>query len=263
MTVEFRELYGSYGSTAESATVDARQIAEAVDMQTRERAGSSRPYLMLNMASTADGRARIGGRSGPIGGRADRELFHELRAVVDGVMVGASTLRVERYNRIVDDPQRRARRLQRGLAEEPFACVVSASLELPSDLPLLMDPGARVLLLTGSQATTLEQAVAPVQYVRAGSGGTVDLPAALQQLRREHGIEVLLCEGGPHLNGQLLAAGLVDELHLCYSPRLAGESAAERHLAIVAGVELVPTVELELLSVLESDSYLFLRYRVH
>ncbi len=53
------------------------------------------------MVSTADGRASIAGRSGPIGNRADRELFHGLRTAVDAVMAGAGTVRAERYGRIV------------------------------------------------------------------------------------------------------------------------------------------------------------------
>src|SRR3954462_5599685 len=80
-----------------------------------ESAPGERPYLGLNMVGTADGKATVGGRSGPIGNQADRELFHELRAQVDAVMAGAGTVRAERYGRIVRDPGRRERRAARGL----------------------------------------------------------------------------------------------------------------------------------------------------
>src|SRR5689334_318920 len=72
-----------------------------------ESAPPERPYLGLNMVATADGKATIDGRSGPIGNEADRELFHELRAQTDAVMAGASTVRTERYGRIVRDESRR------------------------------------------------------------------------------------------------------------------------------------------------------------
>jgi riboflavin biosynthesis pyrimidine reductase len=73
----------------------------------------------------------------------------------------------------------------------------------------------------------------------------------------------VLCEGGPHLARQLLGAGLVDELFLSLSPMLAGgEPAGGEALRILAGTELEPPVGLELLDVLSSDSYLFLRYGV-
>src|SRR3954468_24685552 len=99
-----------------------------------------RPYLVLNFVSTLDGRIAIDGRSGPIGGEADRELFHGLRTQADAVMVGAGTIRTERYGRIVRAPERRARREAEGLPAAPLAIVVSASLNLPEDLPLLQAP---------------------------------------------------------------------------------------------------------------------------
>ncbi len=76
-------------------------------------------------------------------------------------------------------------------------------------------------------------------------------------------MQSILCEGGPHLACQLLAAGLIDELFLSLSPLLAGgEPSAGEALRILAGGELEPPVELELLAVLHSDSGLFLRYGV-
>ena len=66
--------------------------------------GRTRPYVVLNMAATLDGRATLQGRSGPISGPADRALFHGLRSVVDAVMAGAGTMRTERYGPIVPDP---------------------------------------------------------------------------------------------------------------------------------------------------------------
>jgi riboflavin biosynthesis pyrimidine reductase len=216
------------------------------------------------MISTADGRASVGGRSGPIGGGADRELFHGLRAAVDGVLVGASTVRTERYGRLVADASRRALRRRRGLSEEPLACIVSGRLALDADIPLLQDPDARVAILTASAASlNLPTAGAQVDYVRTARSGVLDLPAALAELRERFAVRTLLCEGGPHLAGQLLAAELVDELFLSVSPKLAGgEPAGGEALRIVAGAELEPPVELELLGVLRSGSDLFLRYGV-
>ena len=242
------------------ATAD--EIVEGLELQDRVGASVARPYVMLNMISTADGRASIGGRSGPIGNRADRELFHGLRAAVDAVMAGAGTVRVERYGRIVRDERRRRLRRERGLSEEPLACIVSGRLSLPPETPLLADPSARVVIVTPSQAS-LPESAAHVDYVRARRDGLLDLPAALAELRERFAVRTLLCEGGPHLNSQLLVAGLVDELFLSLSPKLAGgEDATGEALRIIAGAELEQPVELELLGALESDSQLFLRYGV-
>ncbi|HYM54298.1 MAG TPA: dihydrofolate reductase family protein [Solirubrobacteraceae bacterium] len=242
----------------EPATV--AEIVEGLGLWDRptlpaERAG--RPRVLLNMVSTADGRASLGGRSAPVSGRADRELFHGLRAPVDAVLVGAGTARVERYGRIVRDDSRRRLRRERGLAEEPLACIVSTSLALGADIPLLGDPSARIAILTSS-AASLPASAARVDYVRARRDGLLDLPAALAELGERFSVRTLLCEGGPHLSCQLFAAGLVDELFLSVSPRLAGGEA----LRILAGPDLEPPVELELLGALESDSHLFLRYGV-
>jgi riboflavin biosynthesis pyrimidine reductase len=219
--------------------------------------------VMLNMISTADGRATLEGRSGAMSDRADRALFHGLRGAVDAVLVGAGTARAEHYGRIVPDAARRAERRRRGLSEEPLACIVSERLDLtPQEIPLLGEPEARVAILTAS-AASLPATAAHVEYVRAERGGRLDLHAALAALGERFDVHNVLCEGGPHLAWELLAGGLLDELFLSLAPLLAGgESSGEEALRILAGGELEPPVELELLGALHSDSHLFLRYSV-
>jgi riboflavin biosynthesis pyrimidine reductase len=238
------------------------EIVEELGLWDRPPVRPERPRVMLNMVSTVDGRATVGGRSGPISDRADRELFHGLRTAVDAVLAGAGTVRVERYGRMIPDESRRRLRLQRGLSEEPLACIVSGRLTLGDDIPLLAEPSARVAILTSS-AASLPASPAHVDYVRAERAGLLDLPAALAELRERFAVRTLLCEGGPHLACQLLAGGLVDELFLSMSPTLAGgEPSGGEALRILAGAALEPTVGLELLGALQSDSYLFLRYGV-
>jgi riboflavin-specific deaminase-like protein len=244
---------------------DRATVDEAIDGLTLGEwtdPSSPRPRVLVNMISTADGRASVGGRSGPIGNRADREVFHGLRGRVDAVLVGAGTVRAERYGRIVPDERRRKRRLERGLTDEPLACIVSGRLSLPSDIPLLAQPDAKVVIVTAPAAGILPPMEADVQYIRAEHDGQLDLTAALAELRERFAVRTLLCEGGPHLNLHLLAAGLVDELFLSLAPKLAGGSPGGHALRILAGEPLEDLVELELLSALESDSQLFLRYRV-
>lgn len=223
---------------------------------------SARPYVVLNMISTADGRATLSGRSGAIGDNADRALFHGLRTVVDAVMAGAGTVRAEGYHRLVREPAARAKRAERGLAEEPLACVVSGRLALNEQIPLLADPDARVAILTASQASLPPGCQAQIEYVRRVREGRLDLAAALHELPERFGVRTVLCEGGPHLNANLLAAGLVDELFLSLAPTLAGGDAMNESLRIVSGVDLEPPVAMELLSAHEHRSHLFLRYRI-
>jgi riboflavin biosynthesis pyrimidine reductase len=239
----------------------AEDIVARLAREERWTGHPGRPHLMLNMISSVDGRASIGGRSGPLADAADRELFHALRSAVDAVMVGAGTARTERYGRMIRDESRRSRRRERGLSEEPLACIVSGGLALPADLPLLADPAARVLILTSS-AASLPATGARIDYVRTRRDGGVDLPAALGELHERFAVRTLLCEGGPHLNSELLLAGLVDELFLSLSPKLAGDPGSGEALRILAGAEFQPPLGLELLGALSSASQLFLRYAV-
>jgi riboflavin biosynthesis pyrimidine reductase len=99
--------------------------------------------------------------------------------------------------------------------------------------------------------------------VRAERNGQLDLAAAIAELGERFGVQSVLCEGGPHLARQLLGAGLINELFLSVAPMLAGgEPAGGEALRILAGDELKPPVALELHSVLQSGSELFLRYGV-
>jgi len=262
--VSLKSLAPPRPSTGVGELVEHLDLLELAAAAPRER-----PYVALNMVSTADGRATLSGRSGAIGGEADRQIFHGLRTVVDAVMAGAGTVRAEGYRRLVRDPAARALRRERGLEEEPLACVVSGRLALDERIPLLADAGARVAIVTASQASLPAACRAQIEYVRcvlaAGTAGDgrLDLAAALGELHERFGVRTLLCEGGPHLNANLLAAGLVDELFLSLAPTLAGgDTGGGGSLRIVSGLDLDPPVAMELVSVHEHESHLFLRYRV-
>ncbi|MEA2439586.1 MAG: hypothetical protein QOH76_1010 [Thermoleophilaceae bacterium] len=216
-----------------------------------------RPYLVLNMVSTLDGRIAIDGRSGAIGDEADRELFFGLRTQTDAVMVGAGTIRTERYGRIVRKPERRERRVEEGLAPDPLAVIVSARLRLPSDLPLLQDESSTVAILTASD-DVLAETPAEIHYLRGPAGVELELRPLLERLRGEFGVRSILCEGGPSLNESLIREGLVDELFLSIAPKLAGGPP----LTILTGDPLPEPLRPELVSLLEHDGHLFGRYRL-
>jgi riboflavin-specific deaminase-like protein len=226
----------------------------AAGLRLAQGAPAGRPYLALNMVSTLDGKATIEWRTRGLSTELDRRLFHQLRTQVDAVMVGAGTVRVERYGRIVKTDELRERRVSEGLAADALAVIVSARLDLPADLPLLQEPEQEVVIATGSDAV-LQGTAARIEYLRTGD----DLPLLMARLREERGVRSILCEGGPTLNSHLLAAGLVDELFLTLNAKLTGGAAA---LTIVAGRDLVEPAELELVSVAEGGADLFTRWRI-
>jgi riboflavin-specific deaminase-like protein len=234
----------------EAETTVAEQLAE---LELKELSFPDRPYLILNFATTLDGRAAIQGRSGPIGSETDTEMLQRLRTRVDAVMIGAGTMRAERYGRIVSDPQLRAYRERTGLAHDPLGVIVSNRLELPWDASLFTDGGGRVVIFTASEQDPPETATR-VTVVRHPDG--VELDRALEWLLKERGIRSVLCEGGPTLHGRLREGGLTDELFLTVAPKIAG---GEGPRVLEGALQDVDPVELAWL--LESDGELFARYR--
>jgi riboflavin-specific deaminase-like protein len=229
-------------------------VAEQLDgYRPWEQAHAERPFLAVNFATTLDGRATIEGVSGPIGSADDTAMLSGLRGRFDAVMIGAGTMRAERYGRLAAKPETRQRRQQLGLPPEPLMVLVSGRLDLPWDAPLFSD-GGRVLIFTASEAEPPETE-ASVEVVR--HDGHVDLPAAMAHLRREHDVRALLCEGGPRLHAQLQAAGLVDELFLTIAPKLNG---GEGPPSLIEG-ELGGVIKLDLAWLLEAEGELFARYR--
>jgi riboflavin-specific deaminase-like protein len=218
-----------------------------------EEPREERPYVAMNFAVTVDGRATIAGVSGPIGSATDTAMLVGLRSRFDAVMIGAGTMRAERYGRPLADQGKRERRERIGLPHEPLTVIVSGRLDLPWDAPLFTEGAGRVLVFTASAAEPPETATS-LRVVR--HQGSVDLAGALRHLRRERGVRALLCEGGPRLHAELQAAGLVDDLFLTIAPKLVGGEAPR----IVEGA-LPDIAPLELAWLLESDGELFARYR--
>jgi riboflavin-specific deaminase-like protein len=216
-----------------------------------------RPYLITNFAVTLDGHATIAGRSGPIGSQSDAAMLVGLRTRVDAVMIGAGTMRTERYGRVIADPAKRQRREREGLPHDPLMVIISGRLDLPWDAPLFTEGHGRVLICTTSEADPPECAT-PVRVLRQ-HGEQLDLAAVLEHLRGERGVRALLCEGGPHLHAQLIDAGLVDELFVTHAPKLAGGAGP----GLVAGLEeRAREVELAWLLTEPDTGELFGRYRM-
>jgi riboflavin biosynthesis pyrimidine reductase len=200
-----------------------------------EEPREERPLVAMNFVATVDGRATIEGRSGPIGSEVDTEMLVGLRTRFDAVMIGAGTMRAERYG-----PMKR------------LMVLVSGRLDLPWDAPLFTEAG-EVLIFTASEAEP-PQTAATVEVVR--HEGAVNLTGAMRYLRRERDIRALLSEGGPHLYEQMQAEDLVDDLFLTIAPKLSGGEAPR----IIEG-PLPEVAELELAWLLEADGELFARYR--
>jgi len=215
-------------------------------------------WLRANFVSSADGAAYVGGRSGGLSSKGDMRVFAVLRVLADVVLVGAGTARTEEYkpatHRDALKPLRDGR-----TATVPIA-LVTRTLGLNLAAPLFTEtaPDARTIVITCAAADAeLRTETAKVADVIVAGDEEVDLAAALDTLRGR-GLGRVLCEGGPHLFGDLSAAGLVDELCLSLSPTLAGPGASR----IIAGTTSQggprPLALTQLLA--DDDGFLFFRY---
>jgi len=228
--------------------------AQLGELDLPSRAREDRPYVVTNFALTLDGHATISGRSGAIGSDADTTMLVGLRTLVDAVMIGAGTMRAERYGPPVGDPAKRELRERRGLAPQPLMVIVSGSLDIPWDAPVFAEGTGTVLICTSSDAEPPPTAT-EVELLRQRGG--CDLGRLLRHLRADRGVRALLCEGGPRIHGELVEGKLVDELFVTLAPKVSGGVGP----GLIAGLgEQERDLELAWLLAEESTGELFGRY---
>ncbi|WP_370651675.1 pyrimidine reductase family protein [Frankia sp. Cj3] len=212
-------------------------------------------HVRSNFVSSLDGAAEVDGRSGALGGSADRRVFRTLRWLADVVLVGAGTAVAEDYGPVIVPPQRREQRLAAGQTPVPPVAVISGSLRLdPSARLFGADVRPLVLTCRAAPADRYRELAAVADMLVCGDE-TVDLAAALDALA-ERGLGRVLCEGGPSLHAALAGASLLDELCLTLAPLLVGPD----RIRIVGGRRWPTPVTMALGHVLEEDGSLFLRY---
>jgi riboflavin biosynthesis pyrimidine reductase len=216
-----------------------------------------RPWLRANFVTSLDGAAAAAdGLSAGLSDPQDKRVFAMLRMLCDALLVGAGTFRKERYRPLRLDEPRRRWRTARGLSPFPRLVVVSGSLDLDPAQSALADAPIRPIVLTCETAPAHRRdALAPVADVLVFGEREVDLPGALDVLRRT-GLPQILSEGGPQLLGRLTAHDLVDELCLSLSPQLVGPGPGR----ITAGPPTGAARHLRLTNALRAGDLLILRY---
>ncbi|MCX4884316.1 MULTISPECIES: pyrimidine reductase family protein [unclassified Streptomyces] len=258
---------GEEGGAGDAGVLDAlterewslAELAAAYAYPEPTAAGQTVPWLRANMVSTLDGAAQHDGRSQPISSATDMRIFGTLRALADVVVVGAETVRQEGYRPARARADFAEMREAAGQGAAPAIAVVTASLDLDFSLPLFTSPLVPTLVLTGAAAPPDRIAVAEkagARVVIAGDGMGVE-PARAVQALGAIGYTRLLTEGGPRLLGQLVAAGVLDELCLAVSPMLTAGHAQR----IAGGPSVAVPQRFVLASVLEEEGFLFTRYQ--
>lgn len=211
-------------------------------------------HLRLNLVMSLDGALEVDGLSGPLGVPADREAFVAVRAAADVILVGAGTVRAERYGPVKLGADRRSRREARGQTGVPRLAVVSGGAAFDADSPLFDSEGSVLVYTTDSQISRRQELARVAEVVCVGET-EVDLVAVVADLRGR-GLGRIVCEGGPTLFAGLVGAGLVDELCVTVSPLLAGRD----RLGFAQGSPYAP-LAVSLQAVCEGDGALLLRYK--
>lgn len=213
------------------------------------------PWMRANFVSSLDGAAQGSDRkSGTLSGRTDQQVFALLRSLCDLILVGAGTTRVEGYQPVQPEELRSDVRTRLGLTPVPTIAVVSRSLELDPAL-VAGGAGSTVVITTESSPADVRRRIAAAAPVIVAGEIDVDFRHAVDELSAL-GFHRMLCEGGPTLLRDLLAAEVVDELCLTLEPVLVAGS----RLRITDGGPLEPLQGMVLRHLLEADSVLFARY---
>jgi riboflavin-specific deaminase-like protein len=206
------------------------------------------PFVRVNFVASADGAVAVKGRSAGLGSPADRRVYLLQRQLADVILVGAGTVRAEDYGGACKNTT--------GRDTPPPIAVVTGSAQL--------DPSSRLFSDTRVPPIVLTLASAPLERRErlAAAGGDVvalDLltPDLLLAELARRGLHHVLCEGGPTLFGELVAADAVDELCLTVAPLLVGGTAGR----VAAGPQGEHLRRLELADTLHEDGVLLLRYR--
>ena len=212
-------------------------------------------WVRAMMVTTLDGApAGPDGRSGSISSPADRAVLVEARRLSDVVLIGAGTLRAERYNPMRAKPADAAERERLDLAPAPVVAVVSASLDLPWSDPFFSESAVSPIVVTvDSVEDGRLRAAREHAHVIALPGSSVR-PDELIRALESRGLTRIVCEGGPRLLAGLSGAGLIDEADISISPLLTSGG------QVLAGTPSAAPAELDLVHVMADSGFLFTRY---
>jgi 2,5-diamino-6-(ribosylamino)-4(3H)-pyrimidinone 5'-phosphate reductase len=211
--------------------------------------GDERPYTVVNMVSTVDGKILIGppgSTAQGLGSPTDQLLMRRIQDNVDGAVIGAGTLRT---GNVVYRP-------------EMWRAVVTKSGDVDESNRFFTDsPEKAIIFAPESLPSEKRDQLSKIATLEFAGADSVDVTEVAKRLRHKYGIEKLALEGGADLNYQFFEAGLVDEFFLTFAPKLKGG----KHMPTPVAGDGFPArdyLAMELLSLYKDGDELYFRYRV-
>ncbi|MFO1512474.1 MAG: dihydrofolate reductase family protein [Verrucomicrobiota bacterium] len=186
---------------------------------------ASRPFVLVNMAMTADGKIATTNRAvSSFGSRRDHDNLLALRATAEAVMCGARTADLNNINLGPGPAKFRRQRRNHGLAEYNLRIVVSGSGSINPRAEIFRHRFSPIILLTTQRIpdSSRQRLQALGATVKICGAREINFHTALRWLHQRWGVKRLVCEGGGELNDALFRHGLVDELHLTICPKILG-----------------------------------------
>jgi diaminohydroxyphosphoribosylaminopyrimidine deaminase/5-amino-6-(5-phosphoribosylamino)uracil reductase len=181
------------------------------------RVGRRRPFGLLKLAMTLDGRiAAQGGDSQWISSEESRAIVHRWRRECDAVLVGAGTV-------IADNPRLTCRA---GGGRDPVRVIIDARLRTPPKARVFSErSSAGAILVTTARNFSRARRLytgANLEVVEAPDrDGELDLRFAMEVLGAR-GWNKVLFEGGARTAASALKAGVIDRVAFFVAPRILG-----------------------------------------
>ncbi|MGE0135592.1 MAG: RibD family protein [Dehalococcoidia bacterium] len=225
---------------------------------------AGRPYVIVNMVSSLDGRVTIEGNERGLGSKIDQRLMRELRVHADIVMNGAGTLRASGTSSRLDDPALEELRIARGKTRTPISAIVSASGDLPLERAFFRARDFEGVVYLAASAPAERREAIEATGRRVFEVPDEGVRWILHHMRDEFDAGLLLVEGGPTLNGELFDAGLVDELFLTLGPVVVGGNDVLAAVVSDRAPSLERTTRLEIVSAVPNPvtNEIYTRYQV-
>lgn len=225
---------------------------------------NKRPFVLINMAMTADGKIATANRAiTTFGSQRDSDHLYELRATADAVMSGARTIDTNPVLLGNGGERFRKLRMKNGLGDYALRIIVSGSASIDPGAEIFKHRFAPIILLTKKSAAKakVKRLLPLVDDIGQFGEKELDIEAALQWLSAKWQVKRLLCEGGADLNDLFFRADCVDEINVTICPFIFGGRTAPTIAEGIGLTKLADARQFELHSMKPVRDELFAVFR--